>query len=382
MPRQPILVILACLAAATAVAAPEQGSDGEPATAESASGELSKKGTALVQSDDLVPALGDPDGRRPITETPWFNFYSDFAFNVYDAVLTSATAQRRDRPDPFAQGECWERLIQEDRSAWSAAVHYFAETVAGTYDFSRERTIIRARLVGIEIDLDDDDRRDLALSLLFLRAAAPAWRICAWQEQDVANRRWVADLVPLLDRHADTIGARLEELFGKAWHHKPLAVDLVETAGWAGADTVAFRGVPTHIQINSRRASYKDRAAFEMIFHEASHELVSPRRGPIAELIAKAAEEVDAPIHRSLWHGVLFVTVGEVARQILAAEGETYTPYTEANGVFGGDWKVMHQPLFDHWLPFVRGEVGREEAARNLMTALKTAMAEEKPNSG
>ncbi|HEX2224443.1 MAG TPA: hypothetical protein VHN15_09575, partial [Thermoanaerobaculia bacterium] len=54
---------------------------------------------------------------------------------------------------------------------------------------------------------------------------------------------------------------------------------------------------------------------------------------------------------------------------VLTAAGEgPYQPF--ANDVFRGDWAVLHQPLIDHWLPFVRGQVSREAAARNLMTAL------------
>jgi len=41
----------------------------------------------------------------------------------------------------------------------------------------------------------------------------------------------------------------------------------------------------------------------------------------------------------------------------------------EANPVFRGDWEVLHKPLVEHWLPFVRGETSREEAARNLLAA-------------
>ncbi|MEE8522385.1 MAG: hypothetical protein V3T72_00520 [Thermoanaerobaculia bacterium] len=148
-----------------------------------------------------------------------------------------------------------------------------------------------------------------------------------------------------------------------------IAVDVVATAGWAGADTVDFGDQETHIQISSRDPGYQGPAALEMIFHEASHELVSPRNGPIAELLASASRKTGVRVHRSLWHGLLFVTVGEVAREVLAAAGEgPYQPV--ADSVFRGDWEVLRQPLVEHWLPFVRGETGREEAAHGLMTAL------------
>jgi len=306
--------------------------------------------------------------RQKVLETPWFTFYSHFGFNLYDAVLTSATARRDKGADPLHEGGCFGSLVQEERSAWDAAVSYYAETVAATSDFSRERAIVRAHLADVEISLDDDDRRDLQLSLLFLRAAAPAWRACRWEEQDAVNRRWIAELGPRLERHADAIGRHLEQLFGASWRRRPIAVDVVATAGWAGADTANFDAA-THIRISSRNPGYQGAAALEMVFHEASHALVLPRRGPIAELIASASSTTGVPVHPSLWHGLLFVTVGEVVREVLAAAGEgPYKPV--ADDVFRGDWEVLRQPLVEKWLPFVRGETGREEAARSLMTAL------------
>jgi hypothetical protein len=328
----------------------------------------------------LAPAepADDLGARQAVLETPWFTFYSHFGFNLYDAVLTSATERRAQRADPLHEGACFASLVQEERGAWDAAVSYYAGTVAATGDFSRERAIVRAHLAGIEISLDDDDRRDLHLSLLFLRAAAPAWRACRWQEQDAANRRWIAELKPRLDRHADTVGPRLEKLFGRAWRRRPIPVDVVATAGWSGADTTDFGGVRTHTRISSRNPGYQGPAALEMIFHEASHELVSPRNGPIAALLASASQETGVPVHRSLWHGLLFVTVGEVAREVLEKAGEgPYKPV--ADDVFNGDWQVLRQPLVEHWLPFVRGKTGREEAARRVMTALGKNTPDAKP---
>jgi hypothetical protein len=325
--------------------------------------------SAGAQTPDASAAADDLGARQAVVETPWFTFYSHFGFNLHDAVLTSATERRAKRADPVHEGDCFASLVQEERSAWDAAVSYYAETVAATSDFSRERAIVRSHLTGIGISLDDDDRRDLRLSLLFLRAAAPAWRACRWEEQDAVNRRWIAELKPRLDRHADNIGSRLEKLFAGTWRRRPIAVDVVATAGWAGADTTDFGGSATHIQISSRNPGYQGPAALEMIFHEASHELVSPRNGPIASLLASASRETGVPIHRSLWHGLLFVTVGEVVREVLAKAGEgPYQPV--ASTVFRGDWEVLQRPLIERWLPFVRGETSREEAARTLMTAL------------
>lgn len=321
------------------------------------------------------PAGGATEARRPVRETAWFAFHSDFDFNLYDAVLTSATARRRERPDPM-HDDCFAGLVGEERSAWDAAVGYYAATVAATRDFSRERFVVRSRLAGLPATLDADDVRDRDLSLLFLRAAAPAYRACRWAARDAANRAWIDALVPRLEAHAPAIVERLERAYGIGWRRWPIAVDVVETAGWAGADTIAHHSHPTHIQIASANPGYQGPAALEMIFHEASHELVSPREGPIARLLAAAAAAEGVGVDRNLWHGLLFVTTGAVTAAVLDAAGEgPYAPFAEANRVFQGPWEPLHAPLLAHWLPAVRGEADREQAARALVRAIGSPAA-------
>lgn len=327
-------------------------------------------GSAVVQA---APAADSVPDRAPVLATAWFRFHSDFDFNLYDALLTAGAARLRQQPDPL-HGDCFAALVLEERSAWDAAVGYYAQTIAVTHDFSRERFVVRTKLAGFTPALNEDDRRDLMLARLFLEAGSRAYRACAWPEQDAANRRWIAEVRGRLERHGQAIAGRLEELYGVRWKRLPIEVDVVATAGWSGADTIATRAAPTHIQISSRNPGYQGAAALEMIFHEASHELVTPHNGPIAELLAAAAAEAGVGVDRNLWHALLFVTVGEVARSALEAGHEgPYTPV--ANDVFKGDWRPLYQPLVTHWLPVVRGLAERRRAARDLVVAIGTPSA-------
>ena len=48
-------------------------------------------------------------------------------------------------------------------------------------------------------------------------------------------------------------------------------VDVVETVSWAGADSVGLRPPGLHILVSSSNSANQDRAALEIVFHEASH---------------------------------------------------------------------------------------------------------------
>lgn len=328
--------------------------------------------SALGSASESASESGaETAARKAVASTARFAFYSDFEANLFDALVRAATARAAHRRE-LMHGDaasCFDDLSQEQRSAWNEAVDYFATNVASTPDFSRERFIFRAHIAQLPIELDDDDRSDLGLGMLFLKAAAPAYRACRWPQQDRHNRAWIAALVPRLAQHETTIATRLEGLFGKAWRPGLIMVDVVETVGWAGADTVARH--QTHIQISSRNPGYQGKAALEMIFHEASHELVSRNQCPITEGLAAAARTVGTSVPRDLWHALLFVSVGEVARDTLAVMGDTdYVPYADAQGVFAGRWKPLLEPLRTAWLPAVRGEAEQPQALRALLAAL------------
>lgn len=322
-------------------------------------------------ADSEAPSGAEDALRQAVAVTERFAFYSDFDLNLVDALLHAATARAAHQRE-LMQGEaagCFDELSREQRSAWSEAVDYFATNVASTRDFSSERVLFRRHFAELPAELDEDDRSDLALGTLFLEAATPAYRACWWPQQDRHNRAWIDALIPRLEQHEATIAGRLERLFGKAWRPGRIPVDVVETVSWSGANTIARH--QTHIQISSRNPGYQGDAALEMIFHEASHELVSPNRCPISEALAVAAQAAGTAVPPDLWHGLLFVTVGEVARDTLAAAGDAgYVPYAEVQGVFKGRWKPLLQPLQAAWLPVVRGEAKQAQALRALFAEL------------
>lgn len=323
--------------------------------------------TTLATTTHAAEAPLDLGLRQPVQSSPHFVLYSHFGFNLYDELLAQGAAHLREGEAPRLDESCFSELSREERSAWEAAVGYYAEALASTSTFSRERFVVRAHLAEIDLEMAADDRRDLDLALLFLRAAAPAYRACRWEAQDAANRRWIAAVLPLLEEHGAEVARRVTAAAEAEWRQLPIPVDVVRVGGRHGADTVGWPA--THVRINSTDSTYQGFASLEMLFHEASHELISPRNGPTARLIAKLSKEVGQEPDRNLWHAVLFANAGEATRQVLAEAGEDYVPYAKAHGVFHG-----YEPALEaHWLPFLRGEVEREAAMRRVVQALGAA---------
>ncbi len=77
---------------------------------------------------------------------------------------------------------------------------------------------------------------------------------------------------------------------------------------------------------------------------------------------------------RDLWHAVLFLTAGHVAREtIRELYGKTYEPYMYTQGLFERAWPELRQPLEKWWIPYLRGNGSLEDAADGLVTAVGIA---------
>lgn len=128
---------------------------------------------------------------------------------------------------------------------------------------------------------------------------------------------------------------------------------------------------------------YKGHGGLEMVFHEASHTLIGPRRSPISEALVAAAAELGTTPHRDLWHVVLFYTTGMTVRNILKEElGVDYEPYIYSSGLFDRAWPELRDAVERYWTPYVEGQQGYEEAAGALLRALTQELDANRPVDG
>ena len=150
-------------------------------------------------------SFGRSSERSPVLTTPHFTFSSDFDTNLNDALNAAGVAHRGGKPELFhsgAEAPCFGELPPSARSAWDAAVGYYAEIVSPADWTERQQYLIRVQLAEIDDELKEDGARQFVEIAASLRAAAtPAYRACRWAAQDEKNRRWIEDLKPRLGAH-------------------------------------------------------------------------------------------------------------------------------------------------------------------------------------
>jgi len=325
-----------------------------------------------------VPAPAQPASGSSVLTTPHFAFYSDLATNVHDALITAATARRSEQPELFTAGvhrACFDGIAASDRDGWTRAVEYYT---AGR-STRLQRVLQRLELAGlVQRDglSDAADRQFLEEWAAVRDAAAPAYRQCRWPAQDAVNRGWIEGVKPLLAAHETTLGEQLPALFKAPWAGLPFRVDVVETALPVGGDSARPDFPTLHILVSSTNSGNQDRAALEVVFHEASHFLAGPW-SPLSTALAAAAEESGFTPPGDLVHQVHFFMTGETVRRVLARAGEpSYTAYLYAHKLFSDRFRDAAARA---WPAYLNGTRTLTDAARDLVRMLRETLRPDPP---
>ena|SRR5688572_19826043 len=296
--------------------------------------------------------------REVVAATNYFRFHSDALYNLHD-LLTWRTSGL-----PSAPTDSCTTASPADWRAFVQAQQLYANQRGP----QRNRFILALRFEvagypGLRLQPDSV----VAPALAALNAALPAYRACWWEAHDRRNRAWIAQLLPRLRPHEDSIGARLARLYQNDWE-KPFPVDVVTFASSTGASTIVE---PHHINISAEDSSYRGDAGVEMVFHEASHTIIGSARDVIRRIVSDSAAIGTAQPPRDLAHALLFYTTGRVTQQRLAETGtRDYELYMYKEGVLERAWPELRVPMEQHWQAYLDGKTSLAEALRAIVAAV------------
>jgi hypothetical protein len=210
-------------------------------------------------------------------------------------------------------------------------------------------------------------REDLVRAL---ESAAPVYRAHWWPQQNDANREWISQIAPIVQKMGVELAGQLADVYQRPWPTRRVRVDVVGYAGPFGAYTTLE---PTHVTISSHDPRNRGVYGFEVLFHESSHALA----GAVTAAIAREFRARDKPIPRAFWHALLFYTTGEIVRRDVeygtmtftpeqASGPSAYLPYAARYGLYSGSWEHFHGLLDLYWLPYLDGKVSFETAMARL----------------
>jgi len=298
---------------------------------------------AEVSAQDRPPVTV---GRYRLQSNPWVNLHQRL---LYEAVF------KAERPPAG--------LSADGLAKWKQAVEDYRAYVGRRNPiFNDELVLVNDTLAETTADRLPD--KIPAAARRVLEAAMPLYRAAQWEEDDRANRFWIAVAAALLA----SAGEELAEAHAKAYgvpFPKNILVDVTSFAWQFGAYTVG-EGESAHAVIASTVKGTQGFAALESLMHEPSHAIVDSESHAIGSDLKRLSAETGLKPMANLWHAILFYTSGELTRRALARRGVgDYQPYIL--GMYGRVFGGFRQSLETHWQAYLDGKVSREAALRQIL---------------
>ena len=314
---------------------------------------------ALFSSLILTADVSGQNKAQPATKVGRYRLQSNPWVNLQERLFNEI---RLKTPPPAA-------LSGDDLSKWKKAVEAYRVFLGN------RNPIFDDDLIRLSAALSATSTYKLPSSIpeaasRALEAAMPLYRSAQWEEDDRANRFWIAIAAPMLA----SAGEELAEAHAKAYampFPTHITVDVSALAGEFGGYTVG-QGDYAHVIITSTAPGYQGFAALEMLMHEPSHAIVEADSGAIGADLTKIAKELGVRPRYNLWHAILFYTSGELTRRALAKRGVSDYKAVILDMYVRG-FQGFREPLETHWQAYLDGKISREEAMRQILIETTSA---------
>lgn len=336
-----------------------------------------------------LAALAAPQIDTTYGPLPVFELHSGFWINLHHTLYQEArqrsdsTAGQAAPAAPNLRRSAKPALSGSEQKAWEEAVAFYTAHYA-TQDllFSTELILLQNQIGDFE-DCDElsGSRKKTCDAGLppqltqILDAAAPVYRARLWPAHDRANRRWIAQVAPLVRQQGVGLSERLADIYQTRWPNEKIRVEVAAYANFAGAYT---RLNPLRVTISSLDTRNQGAEALEVLFHEASHGIAER----VESAIARECRQRDKAIPRDLWHALIFYTTGEVITPVMArvailredgdgsVPGGGYTPYAVREGLYRRGWDDYLKLLTKFWQPYLDGKTTFDDAIAHMVSSL------------
>jgi hypothetical protein len=303
---------------------------------------------------------------------PTFTFRSGIWLNLHHCLYGQARrfmpqAQQERHPEELLA----KALPKPYGDRWTQAVTYYVENLA-VHDLLRhpEMRVLKWYLAELP-DTQEPDPEVLPEELVTqLIAAMPVYKEAWWEHQRQVNVAYIEAAEDLAAHYGPPLAKRMAASFQARWSTEALPVDVVYWARWSGAYTTLN---PDHIVISSSTPGNRGPAALEVLFHEASHTLFGPRWGTVSKTLERICVQHQREEPRDLWHAIMFYTDGVLVQEVLKkGDDEAYVPYADKQGLYQRvpGWLTFRQAFTTHWLPYLKGDAGFDEALEQVVLAV------------
>lgn len=320
----------------------------------------------LLAAEQPKPAAPPAASHFAFANDPWINLHHFLYHWARAEAPAQQPGQRGPRPVEVAERSRATSLTPGERQAWDAAISYYQR------ELSRFSLLFDRNMIDLRSQIARISEHPEALSALphakVFEAAMAVYRRHWWPGHEAANRAWIDQALPKLERFEPFMAPRLTEAFGGSFPAEKVRVDICAYSDWSGAYTT---GVPPHIVISSKAPELQDFHALEIVFHEVSH--IDGIESPLHAVLERGFAKHGGEPPENLWHVLIFYTAGELTNEALRSQKlPEIVPYPERTGMYRRFpvWIEYRKALDQHWEEFLAGRSDRETAIDRIAREL------------
>lgn len=290
-----------------------------------------------------------------------FTFHSNFWVNLHHFLYQQAKNKYVAKQYAVPERAILANLKEKDKAAYEQAIAYYKKSILNRSYFNRQSIDTKSLLIQNKSTKKLRKKGlDQSLSKV-LNKFAPVYKKHFWPLHHQANSKTIQTYLPKIQKFESDAFHLISTWGQNSWPQQKIRVDISKFANWAGAYTT---NKPTIVTISSVDKRHQGSLFLEILFHEASHSIISGRRYAVATAIKEAAQVLDTKAPRGLWHYILFYFAGKATQKQLKAEGNSHRLYMQGRRlVLPQNFALMEKSF----APYFAGKATLQEAITPIM---------------
>jgi len=295
-----------------------------------------------------------------IAESEKYTFHSNFWINMHHFLYQQAKNRGVARKYGQPERALLKKLSPRMKTRYDEAIAYYQKNIIKKSLFNDELLANRNAFILNKSRSKLRGKQFNKSLKQVLNNFASTYKKHFWKMHHQANQKIVKRYLPTIQQFENKIFDLLEKWAQNPWKKGKIRVDLTKFANWAGAYTTTQ---PTIVTLSSVDNRHKGGLFIEILFHEPSHSIISPRRYAIANTINEVVTVSGKKAPRIFWHLVLFYFAGKATQMQYEKVGKPHKFYMQRHLISPFNFALMEK----HFAPYFADKTTLKQAITSIL---------------
>ncbi len=280
---------------------------------------------------------------QPIATTAKFEFFNNYWTNLHHFLYEKSQTAHAAVVTDSIENQLIAGLSKEEKKIYDESLEFYKKYLA-------KRTLVRDEVMEdlrrwlIQFGEKDTPASDSieASYVQLLKNFNPVYKKHFWKLHSDRNKEVLNKYLPTIKKIESEVFQNIATSAQAEWPEGKMRVDLSVHASRSGGYNFLN---PTIILVSTANERVEGTQFIEMLFHEASHTIISEDSGAISSNIARASKILGKEPPYDFWHMVLFYIVGKSTQEALAKQGIEHQPHMEMHGIAKRYYNVLNDNM-------------------------------------